>query len=430
MKMSTVTSLDWKALAKLAKESSPYFREFYKNVSAFNSLSDLPIIDQADYWSANTPKNNQVFTADSVAGIAFKSGGTTDNPKFSVYSREEWDAFCSVFGTGMNKAGLKASDRIANLFYVGELYASFIFIMKCVELAPVGALQFPISGSTKPEIILRTMQEFEINLLAGLPTTLMNVAEFYAEHKADYPSIGVNKIMFGGESMYPDQRKRLEQIFPGVEIRSIGYASVDAGLIGYSDETCGPDEHRCFGSATILEIVDEDTLEPISEMDKPGKIVLTNLIRSYMPIIRYPVGDRAIWKEAANSDNQDRKYQILGRSEEAARVGPVSVYFEDMRSVLLAMDLPFHVSAFQLLISHDELKDLLTLRLATKSRPENYQQFERQIADRFGKERKMFADAMNDQKIHPLKIEWVDQADLDINPRTGKLRRVIDRRNA
>lgn len=424
-------AFNWKELAQLAKERSPYYRDLYKDTSNFTKLSDLPIVDQSEYWSANTPKNNRVFTDSSVAGIAFKSGGTTDNPKFSVYSRDEWNTFCSVFGEGMNRAGLKATDRIANLFYVGELYASFIFIMKCVELAPVGALQFPISGSTKPEIILHTMQEFKINLLAGLPTTLMNVSEFYAEHKHDYPEIKVNKIMFGGESMYPDQRNRLAEVFPSVDIRSIGYASVDAGLIGYSDESCGPDEHRCFGSATILEIVDEDSLEPISEINRPGKIVLTNLIRSYMPIIRYPVGDRAIWTEeqAPNPNRHDRKYKILGRSEEAARVGPVSVYFEDMRSVLMAMNLPFHVSAFQLLISHIDLKDLLTLRIATHERPQDYQAVEHQISERFGLERKMFADAIRESKIHPLRIEWVEQSTLEINARTGKLRRVIDRRS-
>ena len=429
MKKTLKTALNWQQLATIAKEKSPFFANLYKHIANFDSLSELPIIDQAEYWSANTPKNNRVFTAAQVAGIAFKSGGTTDNPKFSVYSREEWDAFCAFFGEGMNKAGLESSDRIANLFYVGELYASFIFIMKCVELAPIGALHFPISGSTKPEIILRTMQEFEINLLAGLPTTLMNVAEFYAERKDEYPNVEVNKIMFGGESMYPDQRQRLMEIFANVEIRSIGYASVDAGLIGYSDNSCGPDEHRCFGSATILEIVDEDTLEVISEVNKPGKIVLTNLIRSHMPIIRYPVGDRAIWTEPASAANPDRKYQILGRSEEAARVGPVSVYFEDMRSVLMEMNLPFQVNAFQLVITHCELKDLLTLRLATRERPKDHQQFENKIAERFGIERKMFADAIRENKIHPLAIEWVEQFSLEINPRTGKLRRVIDRRN-
>ena len=419
---------DWKELVAIAKERSPYYSKLYKNSNGFKALSDLPVVDQAEFWEANTSRNNQVFTAATTDGIVFKSGGTTGNPKFSVFSRDEWNAFTQFFGEGLNKAGLQATDRVANLFYVGELYASFIFIMKCIESAPIPALQFPISGSTKPESIVKTIQEFDINVLAGLPTTLMNVAEMYGQNKAAYPNVNITKILFGGESMYPDQRKRLQDIFPGVQINSIGYASVDAGLLGYSDSSCGPDEHRIFGSATIFEIVDEVTLEPITEVDRPGKVLLTNLIRSYMPIIRYPVGDRAIWMEPASPDNPDRKFLILGRSEEAARVGPVSVYYEDMRSFLESMQLKFQISSFQLLISHFELKDALTLRIASPDVPANKSEIEYSLARKFGVERQMFAQAIADNKIHPLIIEWTVPSALEINERTGKLRRVIDKR--
>lgn len=420
--------LDWKELAKLAKERSPYYRKLYASTNGFEQLKDLPIVEQAEFWDANTSKNNQVFTAKSTDGIVFKSGGTTGNPKFSVFSRDEWNLFTKFFGEGMNKSGMVSSDRIANLFYVGELYASFIFIMKCIESAPSPALQFPISGSTKIEDIIKTVQEFEINVLAGLPTTLMNVAELYARDKSKYPDLKVDKILFGGESMYPDQRRRLEEIFPGVRIRSIGYASVDAGLLGYSDESCGPDEHRTFGTATIFEIVDEDTLEPINEVNKAGKVLLTSLIRSYMPIIRYPVGDRAIWTEPASKENPDRKFMILGRSEEAARVGPVSVYYEDMRAFLDSVGLKFQITGFQLLISHFDLKDALTLRISSPDRPQDTREIDYSIARKFGIERQMFAQAIADNKIHPLIVEWVEASAFEINSRTGKLRRVIDHR--
>ncbi len=420
---------DWKELAKFAKQNSVYYGKLYSGISHFEKLSDLPVVDQAEFWAANTSKNNQVFTSKQTDGIVFKSGGTTGNPKFSVFSKEEWDLFTRFFGEGMNKGGMVASDRIANLFYAGELYASFIFIMKCIESAPTPALQFPISGSTKPEIILQTVREFDINVLAGLPTTIMNVAEFYAHNREAFPEVKVSKILFGGESMYPDQRRRLQELFPGVSIRSIGYASVDAGLLGYFDDSCEADEHRCFGTATVLEIVDDDTNEPITEPNKPGKVLLTSLIRGYMPIIRYPVGDRAIWTEEASESNLDRKFLILGRSEEAARVGPVSVYYEDMRSFLDGLELDFQVTGFQLLISHSELKDKLTVRIACPEKPADTKIIDQFIADSFGRERKMFAEASADNKIHPLHIDWVEPSAFEINPRTGKLRRVIDNRN-
>ncbi len=420
--------LNWKELALLAKEHSPYYSQLYSNVTDISDLASLPIVDQASFWSANTIRNNQVCSGKMSDGIVFKSGGTTGNPKFSIYSRDEWNLFTKIFGEGIFKTGLSQNDKIANLFYVGELYASFIFIMKSIEEAPLGALQFPISGSTKVPDIVKTVYEFQINVLAGLPTTIMNVAEFYFQNRDSYPDLQVEKILFGGESMYPDQRIRLQEIFPGVNIVSIGYASVDAGLLGYADQSCGPDEHRSFGKASVLEIVDEDTLEPILEPQKPGKVLITNLIRSLMPIIRYPVGDRAIWTEPASADNPDRKFLILGRSEEAARVGPVSVYYEDMRAFLDALKLDFQITGFQLLIKHFDLKDALILRIASPERATVSKESADNIAREFGKARVMFAEAIRDNKIHPLLIEWADPSEVEINSRTGKLKRVIDQR--
>ncbi|MBX9719956.1 MAG: AMP-binding protein, partial [Candidatus Obscuribacterales bacterium] len=384
-------------------------------------------VDQDSFWQANSIRDNKICSGTFKDGIVFKSGGTTGNPKFSIYSRDEWNLFCKTFGEGIFKAGLSSGDKLANLFYVGELYASFIFIMKCIEEAPTGALQFPISGSTKPADIVKTVDEFEINVLAGLPTTIMNVAEYYSENRSKYGLLKVEKILFGGESMYPDQRQRLQEIFPGVKIVSIGYASVDAGLLGYADASCGPDEHRVFGDATIFEIVDEDTLEPITTPNKAGKVLITNLIRSLMPIIRYPVGDRAIWTEE-ESLNKDRKYCIMGRSEEAARVGPVSVYYEDMRAFLESSNLSFQVTGFQLIIKHFEFKDALILRIASPERHIVSKDIEELIAAEFGAARVMFAEAIRDEKIHPLIIEWADPSEVEINSRTGKLRRVIDQR--
>jgi phenylacetate-CoA ligase len=42
----------------------------------------------------------------------------------------------------------------------------------------------------------------------------------------------------------------------------------------------------------------------------------------------------------------------------------------------------------------------------------------------------MFPDLLRQGLVHPLAVEWVGAAELEINPRTGKLKRVLDRRHA
>jgi phenylacetate-CoA ligase len=420
----------WQELVLLARKSSPYFRKLYNKIDDVTelSLADIPIVDQTEFWQANTISGNSLLTGNMQDGIVFKSGGTTGNPKFSVFTRDEWNAFTTVFGEGMRDIGLTTGDRVANLFYAGELYASYNFAMKSLEACPIPTLQFPISGGAGLDNILKTVDDFRINVLIGVPTTILNVSEHYAQNQEHYPHIKVEKIFFGGESMYPDQRKRLQTLFPGVKTLSIGYASVDAGLLGYADATCDVDEHRVFGKTTILEIVDEQTLQPIDEVNRPGKVLLTNLTRALMPIIRYPVGDTAIWTESLSKENLDRKFLILGRSEEAARVGPVSLYYEDMRSFLDKANVGLQINAFQLITRHFDTRDALILKVATSDTDVDLAKVEKSLVQLFNLERPMFAEAAEQKKIHPLSIEWAKASDIEINKRTGKLRRVIDQR--
>jgi phenylacetate-CoA ligase len=410
-----------------ARRHSPFYAELYRGIREHGAdirLEDLPIIDQSAFWAANSMENNRLLTGPIDGGVVYKSGGTTGNPKFSVFTKGEWEAFCMAFGWGMDRGGLRDGDRVANLFYAGELYASFLFITKSIELARARATNFPMTGSSSPELIAKTVEEFKIDTLAGVPTTVLSFAQYVLAHELRLPS--VRRVLFGGESMYPDQRAMLARAFPGVSVSSIGYASVDAGLLGFADETCGPEEHRVFGSETIIELVDEDTGEVIREPGRAGKLILTNLTRKLMPVIRYPAGDRAMWVEADGGPS--RKFALLGRSEEAARVGPVSLYFDDVRQVIAELPAPAGIGGFQMVLTHEEGRDRLTIRIAVTDPRSVSPGAARDLEARLFAARPLLGQIIASGKALPLRIEWLSASELAVNPRTGKLRRMVDER--
>lgn len=53
---------------------------------------------------------------------------------------------------------------------------------------------------------------------------------------------------------------------------------------------------------------------------------------------------------------------------------------------------------------------------------------ERELTTRLGETRPMFADHVRKGLIHPLAFEWVAPDGLAVNPRTGKLVRLLDER--
>lgn len=412
-------------IVSLARSLSPYYRKLYKDVPVKDwNISDLPAVEQQTFWENNTIDNNQLLTGEMRDGIIFKSGGTTGKPKFSVYSREEWETMTGTFGYHLVEGGLKNGDRVANLFYAGELYSSFLFLHDSLQRSPAEVMIFPISGAAPMEFMAKELKDFRINTLLGVPTQLINLAEFIRNEKIE--GLCIEKVYFGGETMYEDQRSLMNEVFPGIRIYSVGYASVDGGLLGFIDINCGFNEHRVFDGYNIIEIVDEESGEVINEVNREGRILTTNLSRLLMPIIRYPVGDRGIWIEEEGTEN--RKFKILGRSEEGARIGVVTMYVDNFLHILHELKPVFNVANFQMVIDHIGKLDQLTLRIAVDEPGAVMPDWEEKLLSTIFKERPEFHEEIEIHGVHPIRIEWIGADELKINPRTGKIRRIIDNR--
>lgn len=399
-----------KDLILLAKEKSPFYKELYSSISSDQfRLENLPVINQEKFWQANEFKNNQLLTGPIEDGVVFKSGGTTGKPKFSVYTKEEWQLFTRLFGEGMDHCCLKKGDRVGNLFYSGDLYASFLFITKSLENAETQVTQFPMTGGMKLEDMIKAIEEYGINVLAGVPTSFIAMAEILNRKGK---TLDLDRVLYGGESLFPEQEKILKMVFPKADFMSVGYASVDGGHLGFIDSSCSRGEHKVF-PGTVMEILD-DFEKPITKIGEVGKLTYTNLCRTLMPIIRYPVGDMGCWVSKG-------KFKLLGRSDEGARIGPVTVSRDDMVEVFRAYNLFEKVSNFQMLITSSEGKDKLIVRYTSSEELAG-------IRDKFYQERPMYLEAVDQNHIRDVDFIKVDEKELEHNERTGKLKLVIDLR--
>lgn len=419
------------------RKNSPFYTKLYENVPPnCTEIAQYPIVDQQKFWQANENFGQGVLTEKHNNGIVFKSGGTSGNPKYSYFSAKEWDHFAQVSGHGFIKNGVKKGDRIANLFYAGELYASFIYVSDLIKSADIG-VSYPIGGQTDIAEIVALLNKLNINVLAGVPTTIMNIVSYIQEHPQLKPNIEL--ILFGGESFYDDQLKAISQCFNNVSanvsakssvkvrVNSILYASVDGGELGYFDASnCENGEHRVFDESTIMEIIDEETHEVIEQENKGGKLLVSNLNRKLMPLIRYPVGDMAMWCEPQGTKN--RKFKLLGRSEEGARIGPATLYIQDIIDILEHFHNQVQILNFQLLVSHDNQKDRANIKLVAQTLPEDSDNLADQIIQHLYNERTMFKELLENNIIHPISLQWCKLDELETNARTGKSKHIIDKR--
>ena len=412
-------------LIAFTRANCPFYQRLYAALPEKPAFADLPVIDPQTYWDAYARDRRELLTAVQMDGFMVNSGGTTGAPKYSPSTYWEAATAVGMSARSFDEAGLRDGDRVAILFASGNLYASLIFASETLKRVRAKVVQFPIGYSTAFEDAARVIKDFRINVLAGFPTHLLRVIDALDHLEPGLACI--ERIIYAGELFTPDQQGFLTARFPGLQIHSAGYASVEGGPLGYADAGCRGSEHRAFDGTTRLEIVDEETGEPIEGPGLPGRIVFTTLWRRLMPMIRYPTGDRAQWVEPAGT--VDRKFLLLGRAQEAARVGSDILQVADARTLLEPFRGRLGIEEFQLLVTREDLHDALTFRLVSGAGAETLTAGGEEILRAFRAGRGDFDDAANKGIIHPPRVEWVSREQLIVNERTGKLLRVVDRRN-
>ncbi len=256
-------------LALHARTRSLFYASHFIDIPEVDfKLEDLPLIDTSTFWNDSQNLDTwPVLTDTPHDALIFKTGGSTSQGKRVVYTHDEWQQMVRTFGQGL-AAQLSAGDRVANLFFAGDLYAGFLFIHASLAHVGVPVAEFPFTGEVDPTTLAQAIGEHRINVLAGVPAQLLRFGAWLGEQRIVLPQ--VTTVLYGGESLFAAQLPILERVFPNARIASVGYACVDAGLVGASTRDCGLGEHRAFDGHTHVEIVDEQTGEVIDECDRAG----------------------------------------------------------------------------------------------------------------------------------------------------------------
>jgi phenylacetate-CoA ligase len=323
-------------LVALAKNRSPFYQKLYQkiNISDFK-LSDLPIIDEKAFWDANSYHNNQIITDPFMHGILVRSGGTTGIPKVSVFAADEWHTFCKIIAEKLREENLlKHGDCVANMYVYGSLYGSFLLMSEVLLESSFRILELPMGTGKQLDIpnSVELIKELKANVVMGMPLFLMAFALYVRSHRIK--GIKIDRLLYGADILLESQYRYLQEVFPEAVISSSTYASSDSGYLGYADATCQINEYRSDNRYTIMEIVDEKG-RVIEEPHVTGRLIITNLTKALMPVIRYPAGDLAFWCES--KENKFRKFRLAGRQttrDNLLSLGSRSLTYQEVYDIL------------------------------------------------------------------------------------------------
>ena len=423
--MSLTSMNSVRELVKFARENSPYYQKHYANLpERVSEINEIPILDHSSFWAANTglPPENQVITAPLTDGAVFRTGGTTATPKASYVTREELREGAQSWAASLVRAGLRPGDRVANLLYGGDLYKGFLDLGLALTNAPMPNFHLSI-GVAPLESQVWTLRTYAATVLVAMPTVLCRLADYLV--RLDQRVSSVRLLLYIGELLHKDQRILLSKAFPSAQIGPIQYASVDAGSIGLPDSLPGgvdqePTSYTVNSPSMVMELV-TDTGDLITAEGVKGNVVITNLNRRLMPIIRYPMGDAAEW-----IDYSSGRFRLCGRGAVGVRVGPASYDMESLKEIVSSALENEKVNGFQVLLKRAKGMDEMVFRIACQ--PRNPEKSSREVQKEMDRVHEEWAKEVAEDFVNPLIIEWVSVQDLHYNSRSGKLREIVDLR--
>lgn len=135
---------------------------------------------------------------------------------------------------------------------------------------------------------LQVILRIKPRMLFGYASALSRLAQHAVSKGIAMGGAGIRVIFTTGETLYPQQRRVLEEVFRAPVAN--GYGSRDAGFIAHQ---CPAGSLHLSAEHLIVELVDDDgTPVPVGTM---GEVVVTHLATRDFPFIRYRTGDMAVF---------------------------------------------------------------------------------------------------------------------------------------
>lgn len=383
-------------------------------IDGVKDLVRVPELTREEMEANMPPQGEGLSTGPWSGGYVSRSGGSTGAPKFSVYDKRDWEAMISGGADVFRALGLEDSDRLANFMLAGDLYGSFVSFDHVNDR--LGLTTFGFAGNSKPETFAEVWRKFRINAVEGIPTFLV---PFLRKAKALEPRLTLEKVVYAGSPMSAADYDWLKSALKVGRIASVIGAN-DGGQLGYQCAHMRGPLHHAVDEFNWIEIVD-DRGRPVRD-GQAGRILITSLLKYAYPLIRYAIGDAGrIVPGACPCGRPARRFELLGRCDDAVAVGNMNVRHRDFVSALKGLP----VSALQVAALGGEEGESLTVRIESSSPgPELEKRARRVLLAGLEKLR----ERLEDGSLRELSLSVHKPGELPRNPRTGKLKSPVDER--
>lgn len=252
-----------------------FYADRLKSARAFEEIPFTTKAELVEDQAKNPPfGTNLTFPIESYVRI-HRTSGTAGRPLLWLDTIESWDWWLRCWAEVYKGAGMRAGDRV----FVAFSFAPFIGFWTAFEAAQRMGVMVISGGGQSTEQRLHAIFERQATVLVCTPTYALRLAGAARQQGLNLTESSIRITIHAGEpgASIPATRQRIEEAFGARTFDHVGMTEM--GAYGF----------ECEAQSGIHINEDEFIVEMIE-----GEVVLTNLGRIGMPLIRYRTGDLGV----------------------------------------------------------------------------------------------------------------------------------------
>lgn len=286
-----------KRLALERARRAPFFEGRLDHVDG-NRLDDpeewakIPILDKEMLRAIPADRFFEEFCIAPRSEIAefWRSGGSTGRPLFYPRTAEDIGYAMAAFARSYEMMGAGEEDVVHNSFPLGIHPAGQMWARAAARHGV--AVNWAGSGAGTPSAIqLQLLKLMQPSIWMGMPSYGLHLANLAESEGRELAGGSVRKILTSAEPLSAAKRAKLERQW-GAEVFD-SFGMTECSLMGC--ESPAHDGIVMWTDIAVIEVLDEDTLQPVAEGEQ-GTLVTTSLVtNNATPFLRWNSGDIVSW---------------------------------------------------------------------------------------------------------------------------------------
>ena len=368
-KMETMTRAEIEALQLERLQAtvqhcmnSPFYRSRFEEIGLKpEDIKSLDDIRRIPFTTKQDLRDTYPFGMASVplreCTRLHSSSGTTGTPTVILHTQKDLEEWAAQVARNLWMVGLRPDDVFQNSSGYGMFTGGLGFQYGAERL---GMLTIPAAAGNSLRQI-KFITDFGTTALHAVPSYVTRLYEVMQSVGIDPRRDTKLKVLaIGAEPHSEEQRRRIEDMMGVKAYNSFGMSEMCGPGVGF--ECQEQNGLHFWEDYYIVEIVDPETLEPVSD-GEVGELVLTSLCREAMPLLRYRTRDltRVLGRTCPCGRNHVRIDRMRGRSDDMMVLRGVNIFPIQIEKIL--MTFPELASNYLITLTTDEDNDNMTVEV-------------------------------------------------------------------